>query len=238
MKSLTIMLVAGISAVAFASAVQAADLVIDEAPVVIPGVVESTGNFDGLFVGVFGGYALGSLEFDVPAAPPGAVPDFDPEGWQLGVDAGVNFSLGNGIVMGVVGDIAWANIEDSLSPSLDTEITSTIDWLGSLRGRVGFDAGSFMPYLTAGLAFAHNTVEATDSGAVPAVSVSDDQMHIGWTVGAGVEFAVSENLSLDASYRYNDYGDATYTGTGFGGLGEVDAGITSHQLSVGLHLGF
>ena len=87
-----------------------------------------------------------------------------------------------------------------------------------------------MPYLTGGLAFAHNTVE-TD---VPA-DASDDQTHVGWTVGAGVEFAATENLSIDVLYRYSDYGDATYD-LGVGPEGDI--GLTSHALTVGLNFGF
>ncbi|MGN6486267.1 MAG: outer membrane protein [Devosia sp.] len=225
----TLLLAAGLS-VALMSAAQASDLIIADAPVA--GVVQ--GNWDGGFVGVFGGGALADLEF--PSIEP--VPfSLEPEGWMLGVDAGFNFALGSGLVLGVVGDIAWADIEDGfgLGPS---GISSTIDWVGSLRARVGYDAGNYMPYLTAGLAAAHHTLEFTgvgggEGGPEP---FSADATHLGWTIGAGVEFAVADNLSIDAAYRYNNYGTASYAGPDetFGG----DFGLTSHQLTVGLHYGF
>lgn len=226
----TLFLAAGISAIAFASAAQANDLIINDAPL-SAGVVQ--GNWDGGFVGVFGGGAIADLEFPTEMS---TFPfSFAPEGWMLGVDAGFNFSLGNGLVLGVVGDIAWAEIEDGFGLG-GTGISSNIDWLGSLRARIGYDAGNFMPYLTGGLAAAHHTLEFTGEGGDGPESISEDNTHLGWTLGAGVEFAVADNLSIDASYRYNDYGDATYTGPGdgFGG----DLGLTSHQLTVGLHYGF
>jgi len=229
MKSISLLLAAGVSALALASAAQAADLIIDTAPAPIIGVVDTGSSWDGPFVGVFAGYGWADLDTDAVLPPPGL--DLSPEGWLLGVDAGANFTLTDGIVAGIVGDIAWADISDSFEPVAGTTLSSTIDWQGSVRGRIGFDGGAFMPYLTAGLAFAHNTIDF-DDGVTPA---SDDQTHIGWTAGAGVEFAVSDNMSIDALYRYSDYGTATYGAALAGG---ADLGITSHQVSVGLNFGF
>lgn len=240
MTSLKFFLVAGISAVAFSSAAAAQDLVLSDTS------AYGASNFDGGFVGVFGGGALTDLEFPILGE---SIPfALDPEGWLLGVDAGFNFSLGNGLVLGIVGDIAYADITDGFT--LGTGINSTIDWVGSIRARAGFDAGNFMPYLTAGLAAAHNTIELTSPGDLEdpesgPTSFSDDATHVGWTLGAGVEFAATESLSIDVGYRYNNYGDGTYTSP-FGGSGDpeapattdVDFGLTSHQLTVGLHYGF
>lgn len=226
MKSLSILLAAGVSTLVLASAAHAADLIIDTAPM-MPGIVETSTSWDGPFIGVFGGYGWGETDFE------DAIDDIDqpePEGWLLGVNAGVNFTLTEGIVAGVVGDIAWADLNDSVGDVDVGSASSNIDWLGSVRGRIGFDGGAFMPYLTAGLAFAHNTIETSFEGD----DFSDDQTHVGWTAGAGVEFAASENLSIDLLYRYNDYGDATYTLDGI----EGDVGLTSHTLTVGLNFGF
>ena len=226
MKSISILLAAGVSTLVLASAAHAADLIIDTEPM-MPGIVETSTSWDGPFIGVLGGYGWGSTDSE---NAPDDVDQPEPEGWLLGVNAGVNFTLADGIVAGVVGDIAWADMSDSVDVGLDGSASSNIDWLGSVRGRIGLDAGAFMPYLTAGLAFAHNTVEADDGIDV----FSDDQTHVGWTVGAGVEVAASENLSIDLLYRYNDYGDATYTLDGIDG----DVGLTSHTLTVGLNFGF
>jgi outer membrane immunogenic protein len=224
MNKLVLLLAAGVSALAISSA-SAADLIIDTP--VEAGVVQASGNWDGAFVGVFGGYAWGELSID--DAPPG-VPFPEPAGWLLGVNAGANFTLDNGIVLGVVGDIAWADITGTLTePLLASSITTTIDWQGSLRGRIGFDGGAFLPYLTAGLAVAHNNVEFVGLGAG-----EDDATHVGWTAGAGVEFAATENLSVDLAYRYSDYGNAEYTNSS--GTGELH--LKAHQVTVGLNWGF
>lgn len=210
----------GASALAITSAASAADLIIDTP--VEAGVVQASGNWDGAFIGVFGGYAWGELD-----AGPAPFSFPEPAGSLLGVNAGANFTLENGIVLGVVGDIAWADITDTVMPFPPFTLSSTIDWVGSVRGRVGFDGGAFLPYLTAGVAFAHNTLAATSLIGPSEV----DATHVGWTVGAGVEFAATENLSVDLLYRYSDYGDASYEAG-------PEIGLTAHQVTVGLNWGF
>ena len=186
-------------------------------------MVETTGNWDGMFIGVFGGYGCGTATDET--APSTGIFTGDAlalHGWLVGVDAGANFYLSDGIVAGIVGDIAWSDINGVDA----TTATFDIDWVGSVRGRIGFDGGAFMPYLTGGLAVAGAT--ATDPAAA-----SDSATHIGWTVGAGVEIAATEELSIDLQYRYSDYGSQDYALTA-----PTSIGLTTHQVTAGLHWNF
>lgn len=201
------------------SAVTAADLIVDTS--VSVGVVDVSGTWEGPYIGIYGGYASsgwtdtwddGSLEFD-------------PAGWLLGLAVGVDFELGNGIVAGVVGDVAWSDQEDAID--ILPPHTVNIDWQASLRGRLGFDAGSFMPYLTGGLAVANGTAE---------YQVESSNTHTGWTVGAGVAVTVTEDVSLDLQYRYSDYGTETYdiVASSF----PYGVNFTTHQITAGLNWHF
>lgn len=192
-----------VSALAISSSAMAADLIID-APV-DAGVVEVESDWEGPFVGVFGGYTSGELTSDV-----GEVDGIGLSGWMLGVTAGANFALTEGVIIGVVGDVAWNNIGAD-------EFEYTSGYNGSLRGRLGFDGGAFMPYLTAGVAFAGGEYEDISN------------THIGWTAGAGLEVAVAQDLSLDLQYRYTDYAEEDYV---------FEAGATSHAVTIGLNWGF
>lgn len=214
-------LLATVSAIALvgASAAQAADLIVNEAPV---GIVEApmTGNWDGVYLGVFGGYAAGTLSSDDEDFSFDGETEGDVSGWLLGVQAGANMTLGGSIVAGVVGDIAWSNL------SLDEDyegLEATVDWQGSLRGKLGLDAGVFMPYLTAGLAVANVNIDADP--------YSDSNVHFGWTAGAGVSIAASENMTIDLEYRYTDYGSQDYT---FAST-DVPVSLTSNAVTVGLN---
>lgn len=217
MNRIVRILAVGASALAMVSAAQAADLLVQQ-PSIMPGFIESGGgNWDGIYLGAFGGYAWGTGV---------AGPDeWDVSGWLVGGTLGANFTLTEGIVVGVVGDIAWADINGSIE-----DVESTINWVGSVRGRLGFDGGAFMPYLTGGLGFAGATLDFDDGVATD----TDSQTHIGWTAGAGVEFAATEEISLDLQYRYSDYGAKNYTLDG----STNTVGFTTHQLTAGVNLSF
>ena len=63
MRTYGLLLTLAISSVAFASVTQAADLIVEAAPA-MSAVVESSGTWDGPFIGVFGGYGWGSLDIE------------------------------------------------------------------------------------------------------------------------------------------------------------------------------
>lgn len=221
MNRIAVILAAGISSLALASGVQAADLIIEEPAA---GVVDVSSSWEGPYVGIFGGYAWGTYEDNGPVGG-----ETDLSGWLLGVAAGANFAVADGIVAGVVADVAWADVGFDLSDIFEDN-TFNLDWIGSLRGKLGFDGGSFLPYLTAGLAVAGTTAYYDNN-----VLVDESQVHVGWTAGAGVEVAVADNVSLDLLYRYSDYGTQTYGGVT---SPTYEASFTTHQISAGLNLRF
>lgn len=171
------------------------------------------GNWDGPFVGVFGGYEHGAVTSPI---------NFDLNGALLGVNAGANFTLDNGVVLGVVGDLAWSNAGDPdlLAPPGAFDV----NWFGSVRGKVGYDAGAFMPYLTGGLAIAGGKLTASTGDVV------GSNTHFGWTVGAGVEVKATDNLGVDLAYRYSDYAARGY--------GATDWKFGAHQVTAGLNWHF
>lgn len=202
MKYSTILLTAVLASTMVGGAAQAADLIIDEAPVADVAV---SGYWDGAYAGIFGGRGSGELTEDLAGA--------SLDGWLLGATAGYNFTLDGGLVVGVAGDVAWSTLET-------TPDFFTLDWTGSVRGRVGYDAGMFLPYLTAGVAFGSATETLADRS----------KQHFGWTAGIGAEVAVSDNLSIDAQYRYTDLGDVDYAGNLLG--------YQYSQITVGLNFKF
>lgn len=225
MNRLAISLLTGVAALSFISSVHAADLIIDE-PAPPVGIVDVSGNWDGLFIGAFAGYGWGTVTDDDALLGLTSGDDtLDLTGWQVGVAAGANFTVSEAIVAGIVGDIAWTDLsgEDTAS-----DFAYDVNWLGSIRGRLGFDGGAFLPYVTAGVAFANATASE------PVALTEDTQTHIGWTVGAGVEFAVADNISLDLLYRYTDYGSKDYDLT----APVTPLSLTTHTISAGVNFKF
>lgn len=222
MNRISLLILAGAATLMSASAASAADLLINQpAPSYGNDFGGSTGGWDGAYVGAFIGYGWGTLAAEDDNVI--GVPDLDLSGWTVGAKLGANFSVGSGLVLGAEGDVAWAGI-GGFDDVNDTDFD--INWTSSLRGRVGYDAGAFMPYLTAGLAIAGATASSGGN--------DDTQMHFGWTAGAGVEIAATEQLSFDLGYRYSDYGQATYDVGG----GDGDLDLNTHAVTAGVNFKF
>ena len=90
------------------------------------------------------------------------------------------------------------------------------NWRASIRGRIGYARGHALLYATVGAAWAnfqnlHNFASIPNPNSnfpFPPVLPSDESAYtpVGWTVGAGLEYAVMGNLSARVEYRYSDFG--------------------------------
>ena len=197
-------------------------------------------DWNGFYAGANLGYSSGSShsEYDNPAFPFGGVTfDMEPEGFVGGVQAGANFDLGTGLVFGLEADASYGSVTDTVDDVLGNTyhgitgphyITSKTDLSGSFRGRLGFNGGDFLPYLTAGIAFANSTASATDG------PLSETALLTGWAAGAGVEFATMDSISVKLEYLYTDLGEHTwyegedYQTTSASTSGTIRAGINFH----------
>jgi outer membrane autotransporter protein len=213
--------VAAAATVSLTGMAAAADLIAPAPPAVVsPAVVT---DWTGLYVGVHGGFASGNSDHVGVGVTTG---DFPMSGGFLGAQAGFNFNLSDAFVLGIEGDVSWANITGSQTTF--PEIHDTIDWMGSIRGRLGYDVGGVLPYLTAGVAFANST-RTSQIGALTQTLV-----HTGWTAGVGAEFKLADNVSANVEYRYSDFGQQTYTAL----PGPPDVSLTNHSIRAGLNFHF
>lgn len=196
----------------FAGAAQAADYSAPDSP-----------SWTGGYIGVVGGYGWGDSDFDADTVLP-AVSDpvsgsIDVEGFLLGAQAGYDFDMGNGLVIGVVGDASWTDIdgdtcvEDGGCTGLadDSYGSADVNWLATVRARAGFTTGSMLIYGTGGLAIADADAGITNVEGAGDPARSDSNTHLGWVIGAGAEFKVTENMSLGAEYLHVDLGSEEYS---------------------------
>src|SRR6185295_16446107 len=114
-----------------------------------------------------------------------------------------NWQFGGGWVVGVEGDISWSGVYGVRSPPVAPfTTTEDIDWFGTIRGRVGYAWGNWLPYFTAGWAYSSNT--RTNSGGLGGTASAN---HSGWTVGVGAEWMFAQNWTAKAEYKYIDFGN-------------------------------
>ncbi|WP_317992813.1 porin [Bartonella gliris] len=86
-------------------------------------------------------------------------------------------------------------------------------WSGATRVRIGFAAADrIMPYIAGGIAYAQMqgvaaSVTKDASGKETSKKEFDKTMTmVGYTLGGGVDFAMTDNVLLRAEYRYSDFG--------------------------------
>ncbi|AGF74075.1 hemin binding protein [Bartonella australis AUST/NH1] len=83
------------------------------------------------------------------------------------------------------------------------------EWAAAARIRIGFAVDRMMPYIAGGIASAKVREAFSMSGGKEEKSedlVDDAKTVIGYTVGAGLDYLMTDNVVLRAEYRYSDFG--------------------------------
>ena len=223
------------SLLAFTAMAAAADLPGRMAPPIYSPPPLPTFTWTGGYFGINAGYAFdheGSFRTTPAVAGFGnrtatASSDGFTGGGQLGYN--YQFGAGNGIVVGVEADAAYTDLDRTRSvaygfngAALDATVTtyrSSLDYLGTVRGRVGYAFNQFLIYGTGGFAFGgvdnRVAVQLVPGGAVVAGGRRND-METGYAYGGGVEYALptasflnffkSSAVTMKAEYLHYDLG--------------------------------
>ena len=169
-------------------------------------------NWSGYTIGALLGYTWGEVEAGTESA--------DIDGFDGGVYIGANYQW-NQFVLGIEADALISGAQGSF-PGVSVDQ----DWSASLRARAGIALDQFLLYGTGGVAVAD--VEASDA------TSSDVNTLWGWTLGAGAETMLRDNVTARVEYRYTEYESKTFTLDS--GSGDVD--LKSHSVRAGVGLKF
>jgi outer membrane immunogenic protein len=198
---------AGVAAVALLTvpfAAQAADMPI-KGPIYkgAPRSVVSYYNWTGFYAGVNAGYGFGTSTWSDPAGT-----SIKPKGALFGGTVGYNWQSG-AIVYGLEGDFDWSGVKGSVDcvPGL-FRCEAQNRWLATFRGRVGYAFDRWLPYITGGGAY--GSVKATATDLITGIDLaSESKSKLGWTFGAGLEYAFMGNWTAKIEYLYVDLGSFT-----------------------------
>ncbi|HEV2571746.1 porin family protein [Methylocella sp. CPCC 101449] len=209
---------------AMASTAMAADLPRRApAPAPAPMYVAPIFTWTGFYVGAQIGGGWGRSEV--------AGINYNANGVVGGLHAGYNQQFGM-IVAGVEGDFEATSMKGSAVDFFGNMYKTRVPWQGSLRARVGVAAfDRALIYATGGVAFA----SIKNDVIVPPFASSTTTTRAGWTVGAGVEYAIDNNWSVRAEYRYTDYGRFN---VGFFPLGSANTRFRENAVRVGVSYRF
>jgi outer membrane immunogenic protein len=97
-----------------------------------------------------------------------------------GIHAGYNWQRANNLLFGIEADVDFAD---------------DIDYLATVRGRLGWTAGSVLFYGTGGVAF------------IGFDNSFDDDSQTGWVAGGGIEYKLRENVSVGVEGLYYNFED-------------------------------
>jgi high affinity Mn2+ porin len=192
-------------------------------------------DWTGFYIGGHVGYGGGSLGPGTnPLPEQGVIFPHSVTGLIGGFQGGYNRQFSNHIVLGVEADASFTSPHDAPA-SVPAPFNTTIDYVGTVRGRVGYASDIWMPYVTGGFAWGHSHVNINDDAGN--IVSSPGQTHPGWTAGAGVEFAVSGNWSAKVEYDYIDLARRMYDLSAFG-LPGINVDPKLHLVKVGLNYRF
>jgi outer membrane immunogenic protein len=199
------MLIAGALALAAAGQAFAADLPMPGPPVppaaYMP--VMPLYNWTGIYLGVNGGYGFGQSNWTAPP-PTGSTGNFSTGGGLVGGTIGANYQWGQ-FVLGIEADGDWQNVNGSVGCStpggFPVSCQTQSDWLATVRGRAGYAWDRVLFYGTGGAAFANVQAGSANTGSF------DTGTQMGWTAGAGIEYAFMPNLTGKVEYLYVDLGN-------------------------------
>ncbi len=219
-----------VAASALATAASAADLPAPAGPAYYPPAYRPV-IYD--WTGIYGGAHLGAGALDDQVTtmsttllqPSGTVTKLSPFSVVSGAQAGFNIEFAP-FVVGAEGTFTWSNISGtqvtpSLLPAISEDSTSRPRWYATATGKVGFAANDFLFYAKGGAAWmnVHYIQDVAIGGGQSSQTIVDTRS--GFTVGGGIEFGMTENLSARVEYDFLDFGTKNYN---FTTLGFVPAG--------------
>jgi outer membrane immunogenic protein len=202
-------LLASVGAIAIASPAFAADLTRQAPPpVYVPPPPIFT--WTGIYAGGQVGYAWARDNANITSQNPPFfffTADTRPQGVIGGAHLGYNLQFGQWVV-GLEGTVDGTSLDRTVTlagvvPTLTVQ--SREDVQGSIRGRLGIAFDRVLLYGTGGAAFS-NVKNDYRLGFPFFLAESITKTRTGWTVGGGLAYAITNNWSIGAEYRYSDFG--------------------------------
>ncbi len=225
-------------------------------------------SWTGLYAGFNAGYGFanqnsigtsGQLPINAATVADGARPGsvgIKPDGFIGGAQIGYNWQTG-GLVYGLEADIQYTDFKETVNAvtvgtafpgTRNNVFTQELEYLGTVRARIGAAWDRTLVYATGGLAYGGVNHSANFSGPLPAgvsqFTGSSNKVEVGYTIGAGIEHAFAPNWSVKAEYLYYDLGDTSVAVNLVPGSGGVGSGYnssfenTGHIVRAGLNYRF
>jgi|GEM_PF-594332 len=243
-----------LASTAFVTPALAADVIYEDAPAPAPMMIEqvaTTTTWTGLYIGGQAGVAFSGdddgARFDTNNTGVFGNGTFNGDdnnaGFIGGAHIGYDYQMPNNFVVGAVADINYIDAETNRSYTTPGGSTFTsnseINYLGTVRARLGYAMDSVLLYGTGGLAYAgvDNTMTAPSGGAFTGYTFTQDgdDADVGYAVGGGVDVMATQNISFGVEYLYTNLGSNDQTITGTNGTNTVNFTSESNDNDLDFH---
>ncbi|HYA80481.1 MAG TPA: outer membrane beta-barrel protein [Methylocystis sp.] len=225
MFRLTNSLGVALAAALVAPAAWAADLPFRKAPLESPPIFSWTG----FYLGYNSGFGGGVLDANAPLITPGLAAQTTisnrANGGVFGGEVGYQIQFPNNVVLGLETDMQWSGIRASaqtvnyasvgLPGYIYQDFHNSLDWFGTTRLRAGYSFGRLLPYITGGVAYGQTSANGEQIVLGGGFSGDGSRTAAGWAAGAGLDYALSANLSARAEYIYVQLANASGPAVGF-----------------------
>lgn len=169
-------------------------------------------SWSGAYLGGNFGGGKGHSTYATPFAPPVSGDAADLGGATAGVQLGADYQFGS-LVVGAEASAGWANIVGTntcfstapAGPDKGFNCGSTVNALGTATARLGYAFDKALVYARGGFAWDRQT-DSFNTFAFNGRILSQESTNTGWTLGAGVEYALLPNLAVGLEYKHFDFG--------------------------------
>src|SRR5208282_842494 len=107
------------------------------------------------------------------------------------------------LVVGVEGDFDWTGLKGSGIDSRGNSINTETEWTSTATARIGAAFDRLLVYGKGGVALAHDLISLND---IAGGTANTDLTRVGWTAGAGLEYALDRNWTAKIEYDYLGFG--------------------------------
>jgi outer membrane immunogenic protein len=206
-------LLTGLATSAFAASASAADLPTRKGPPPAPMTYAPPPfSWTGFYVGINGGFGTTDLNGNTfgPAAGVGPVKAFGaPSGGMIGGTAGYNYQIGQ-MVFGIEGSLDWADFSKGRTFANGSTNNFRVDSVGNVLGRFGYAWDRTLFYVAGGYAGADVHAGAMNDTFYGASFPGSSSWQSGYAIGGGIEYAMTNNVSVKGQYLFNSLSGKTY----------------------------
>ena len=175
-------------------------------------------NWTGFYAGAQAGYArprdkvrYGGSSIGIPFDTLDESITHTEDSFEVGVQGGYNHQIG-WIVPGIEADLGYLHFNGQqvapvkFDPQQETHAVSSGGLFGTVTGRLGVAIDRVLLYAKGGFAYTNLRLGVKDNVPPLTTDATERRTYTGWTMGGGIEYALTQNWLIKSEYQFMDFG--------------------------------